>query len=109
MADLVVIRKFLMSNSITGEESQAPSVYEKEKENKEIVKKTEVISSFNIISFIISCFAVYLSWTCNTAVGVHLVLKLIYAFFAFVFGFIYLIYYLLVRGDMCSQHLKFKF
>ena len=105
MADLVVMRKILIKTGITGDNvSPSPYVKEKEEETKKIIysKDDTEMSSFNIVSFIISCFAVYLSWSCNTAKDVHIVPKLIYSFFAFVFGGIYLIYYFLVRSEWCA-------
>ena len=79
------------------------------KDDSELSKDGSTLSSnliVNIVSFIISCFAVYLSWSCNTAIGLPIVLKIIYGFFAFVFGTIYMIYYLLFRGDFCYTQIK---
>ncbi len=49
-------------------------------------------------SLAIGIFAAYLSWTCNTIEGVDTPLKVLYAFFAFSFGILYLIYYAATRG-----------
>ncbi len=49
-------------------------------------------------SLAIGIFAAYLSWTCNTIEGVDTPLKILYAFFAFSFGILYLIYYAATRG-----------
>ena len=49
-------------------------------------------------SFAIGIFAAYLSWTCNTIDGVDTPLKVVYAFFAFSFGILYLMYYAATRG-----------
>jgi hypothetical protein len=108
MADLVVMRKMLLSNNIiaVGDGEQPSPATTSSKKIEEIEKKEQVVSSFNIVSFIISVFAVYLSWTCNTAAGMHVVMKVIYGFFAFIFGFLYLMYYLLVRSDVCEPLLK---
>ena len=54
-----------------------------------------------VVSLGISIYAVYLSWTCNTASGYPTVKKVIFAFFAFVFGLLYLIFYLLVNMGRC--------
>ena len=50
-----------------------------------------------IVSIVIGIFAFYLSWQCNTALGYHVVVKVIFAVFAFLFGLIYLILYLILR------------
>lgn len=55
----------------------------------------------NIISIIIGIFAAYLSWSCNTAEGVSTGLKILYSFFAFLFGLLYLIYYAIFRAGKC--------
>lgn len=61
-----------------------------------------VVSS--IIGLLISCYAVYLSWTCNTAMGVNTGLKIVFAFFAFIFGLLYLIFYVLVNAGRCGVY-----
>ncbi len=107
MADLAVMRKMLLSSNIIAVgDSIEPSPTPTSSQKIEVEKKEQFVSSFNIVSFIISVFAVYLSWTCNTAAGMHVVMKVIYGFFAFVFGFLYLMYYLLVRSDVCGPLLK---
>lgn len=50
----------------------------------------------------IGALAVYLSWTCNTAAGVDTAGKVIYAIFAYLFGFLYLIFYALFRAGRCA-------
>lgn len=59
-------------------------------------------NTLTVISFLIGIYAAYLSWTCNTATGVELPLKVIYAIFAYCFGTLYLIYYFLVRAEFCK-------
>jgi hypothetical protein len=51
-----------------------------------------------VFSLMIGIFAGYLSWTCNTIDGVDTPMKVFYAFFAFSFGSLYLIYYAATRG-----------
>jgi CHASE2 domain-containing sensor protein len=57
---------------------------------------------YSIISFAVSVYAVYLSWSCNSAANVNVLLKVIYAFFAFIFGFLYLIFYFIFRAGTCT-------
>jgi len=69
-------------------------------------KKDEGFTVGKAISIMTSIFvsfaAVYLSWTCNTASGVDTGLKVVFAFFAFIFGWAYLIFYLLFRAGRCT-------
>ena len=55
-----------------------------------------------IISILIGLFAIYLSWTCNSTMNYNTVLKVIYAFFAYFFGIIYIILYMIMRYDTCT-------
>lgn len=55
-----------------------------------------------IFSFIVSLYAAYLSWNCNTARGISAPMKGLYAFFAFVFGGLYLILYFMFNYGYCG-------
>lgn len=55
-----------------------------------------------LLSFILSIYAVYLSWTCSTAQNIAVGLKVLYAIFAYIFGFLYLIYYVFVNAGRCG-------
>lgn len=54
-----------------------------------------------IVSILIGLFCIHLSWSCS--VGEILPLRIIYAFFAFLFGPLYLAYYFFVRLPHCSK------
>ena len=57
-----------------------------------------------IVTFLISIFAAYLSFTCNWKGMIdNILIKLIFAFFAFMLGPFYLIWYFLVNylGKLC--------
>lgn len=54
------------------------------------------------VSILFGIFAVYLSWSCNTEAGINIGLKIVYAFFAFIFGGIYILFYLLFRAGRCA-------
>ncbi len=56
----------------------------------------------NIVSVVIGLLAAYLSWTCNTAFGTGLVMKVIYALFAYLFGFLYIIIYFIFLKGKCD-------
>lgn len=55
-----------------------------------------------VISVVIGIAAAYLSWTCNTSINYNIVLKVIFALLAYVFGFIYILFYIIMRYDTCS-------
>jgi hypothetical protein len=59
-----------------------------------------------VISVFISALAIYLSWTCNSAMGYGTFEKVLYAAGAGLFGTIYLFYYILFRGDACHVAMK---
>ncbi len=62
----------------------------------------DIINFF--VSFMISIMAVILSWNCNTRLHVNTGLKVLYAIIAFLFGLLYLIFYLFsnVLGNGCG-------
>lgn len=71
------------------------------------LSKKDVLSIVSILfSLAFGAIALYLSWTCNTAVGYGPVLKAIYGSTAFVFGFTYIILYLFLRYDTCMVLMK---
>lgn len=51
--------------------------------------------------FLISIFAFYLSWDCNTQRGLSVFVKLFYGFFAFIFGSLYLLFYIVFINGTC--------
>jgi hypothetical protein len=75
---------------------------------KERYREEEKISMISIIlSIIIGVGAIYLSWTCNSLKGENTVLKIIYAFFAFLFAPIYIVLYILmVRPCVCISQVQ---
>ncbi len=67
-------------------------------------KKAEMYSNITFfIMLLINCYAAYLSWECNSANNYPIGLKLIFAFFAFMFGTVYILYYILFRFDDCNK------
>jgi uncharacterized membrane protein len=77
--------------------------------NKENFDETKTESSSTvsiiglIVSLLISLYAVYLSWSCNSALNMSVGLKLLYAFFAFLFGLLYLLFYVIFRAGQCKS------
>jgi phosphoglycerol transferase MdoB-like AlkP superfamily enzyme len=54
-----------------------------------------------VISVAISVYAAYLSWQCSS--GDSTALRVIYALFAYLFGILYVLYYVLVRAGQCTK------
>lgn len=76
---------------------------EEEEEYHNNNKASKISNITFILMLIINSYAAYLSWECNSNKGYPLVLKVVFSFFAFVFGSIYLLYYILFRFDECNQ------
>lgn len=68
--------------------------------------KFSIFSLGGVVSFVvgivIGVVAVYLSWTCNTALQYGTALKVIFAILAYLFGFLYIILYMIMRYDTCT-------
>ena len=75
--------------------------------------KFQVLSFGGIIALIIGIFigiaAMFLSWTCNTAIDYHVWMRTFFAFFAFIFGTSYILLYIIMRHDTCSYIKKNMF
>ncbi len=55
-----------------------------------------------LFGIITGIYAVYLSWSCNTQENVSVIGKLFFAFWAWVFGVFYILFYWLVRAPSCG-------
>ena len=67
------------------------------------VQKTRFITHRRlIISAILGLIAFYLSWECNTKLGYSNIEKACYGVFAFLFGGLYIILYLIFRAGTCG-------
>ncbi len=61
-----------------------------------------------ILSIIVSVFAFVLSWNCNTARNLPFMIKLFYGSFAFIFGSLYVVFYILFNLGTCKDNLFIK-
>jgi hypothetical protein len=75
---------------------------EEEDENISDNSASKISNGTFILLLLINSYAAYLSWDCNTAKNYPLMLKLIFSLFAFMFGTLYIIYYMLFRFDECN-------
>lgn len=79
---------------------------EKNKNKIEKMNQSNTTTGSNIgllLSIIMGAYASYLSYECNTKNNVPEIQKIAFAILAYIFGFLYLIYYFLFRYDSCSQ------
>ena len=56
-----------------------------------------------LTGIVVSLLAALLSWQCNSRMGYTLGLKVLSSLLAFMFGGVYLVYYVLVRADTCRM------
>ena len=56
-----------------------------------------------VLSVALGVIAFILSWTCNSAIGYHVVIKAFFGTFAFLFGFTYIVLYIFLRWDTCAK------
>jgi hypothetical protein len=82
------------------EEYEEDDEYEEEYNNN---KANKISSITFLLMLIINSYAAYLSWECNSRKDYPLVLKVVFSFFAFIFGSLYLLYYILFRFDECNR------
>lgn len=81
-------------------------IEENEDDEEEYVinnKANKVSSVTFLLMLLINSYAAYLSWECNSNKGYPLALKIVFSFFAFIFGTMYLLYYILFRFDDCNK------
>lgn len=55
-----------------------------------------------IMSLIISIFAAIMSWECNSIRDLGIFMKTFYAMFAYIFGEVYLLYYIIFIYGTCK-------
>jgi hypothetical protein len=94
-----IFEKFMDSTEVVAEQSMQNQ--DEPVEHVESIVTLSNITTF-IVATLIGCYAVYLSWTCNTLSGISTPLKVIYAFFAYIFGMLYLIFYVIFRAGACQ-------
>jgi hypothetical protein len=87
-------------NKYIEEEEEDDDDYEEEHNNN---RANNISSITFLLMLIINSYAAYLSWECNSRKDYPLVLKVVFSFFAFIFGSLYLLYYILFRFDECNR------
>lgn len=89
------------SPSLTLPTTQAPVAVEKQKPKFNIFNAGGLLGF--AISLLIGGVAVYLSWTCNSALEYNIALKVVFAGLAFIFGLLYILLYIIMRHDTCKM------
>jgi hypothetical protein len=85
-------------------------IIENEDENEDEDADNEADNSASKIStgtfvllLLINSYAAYLSWDCNTVKKYPMPLKIVFSIFAFMFGSVYVLYYMLFKFDDCNK------
>jgi len=97
----VTVNNIKVSRSKKAEEYDDDDDMENEYENNN--KANNISSVTFLLMLIINSYSAYLSWECNSNKNYPLVLKVVFSFFAFMFGSLYLLYYILFRFDDCNN------
>jgi hypothetical protein len=82
----------------------------KEKPEKYTDNWNAKIDAATVVSIVLSValgvIAFILSWTCNSALKYHVVIKAFFGTFAFLFGFTYIVLYIFLRWDTCAALMR---
>jgi hypothetical protein len=95
-----------ITNIIIENENENENENEEDEDEDDIMSDnsaTNISTGTFILLLLINSYAAYLSWDCNSAKNYPLMLKLIFSLFAFMFGTLYIIYYMLFRFDDCNS------
>jgi hypothetical protein len=102
----MIVNNIKVTN-VKGHEVQryVEDIEDNEDEEEYIVNsKANKISSITfLLMLLINSYAAYLSWECNSGKNYPLAMKIIFSLFAFIFGTLYLLYYVLFRFDECNK------
>jgi hypothetical protein len=82
--------------------SQMSEISEVQKERDTQQSITMLDGLIFVMGVAIGLYAAYLSFQCNSKLKYGMILRVIFAVFAYVFGFVYLILYVLMRWDVCN-------
>lgn len=82
------------------EMSGMSDVVKKETETKQHI--TILDGLIFIMGVAIGLYAAYLSFQCNSKLKYNMILRVLFAVFAYVFGLVYLILYVVMRWDVCN-------
>jgi len=76
---------------------------EEDEEEVNILNMNHVTMLSFVIMIIINSYAAFLSWECNTANNYPINLKILFSILSFMFGSLYIMYYILFRFDSCNK------
>jgi len=75
---------------------------DEEEDNTSDNSASKISTGTFVLLLLINSYAAYLSWDCNTSKNYPLMLKIVFSLFAFMFGTLYIMYYMLFRFDDCN-------
>jgi len=101
----VPVANAFVDNSINDYNTTNIIIEEDEDEDEEDVNKSasKISTGTFILLLLINSYAAYLSWECNTSKNYPLMLKVVFSLFAFMFGSLYILYYMLFKFDDCNS------
>jgi hypothetical protein len=100
----IVVNNIKVTNVQNKQSDQLEELDEYDDEDYVVNNKANKVSSVTfLLMLLINSYAAYLSWECNTNKGYPVALKIVFSFFAFIFGTIYLLYYILFKFDECNN------
>lgn len=70
-----------------------------------VVESSAIIFQY-VVYFVLGFLAAFLSWECNTAAGLSVAEKVLWALLAYIFTVPFLIYYVLIRSHQCIPLLE---
>lgn len=79
-----------------------PKVTEKWQRGEQILEQGASQIVVFVLSNLVSLFAAWLSWNCSSAQGLGMVAKLGWAAIAYLFGFLYIVFYAWQHRDACK-------
>jgi len=100
----LTVNNIKVTNVKGGEVQRYVEDNEDDEEEYIINSKANKISSITfLLMLLINSYAAYLSWECNSNKNYPLAMKIVFSSFAFIFGTMYLLYYVLFRFDECNK------
>lgn len=97
--EAILIHQYLQQSKVKSH--QLRQAEEPDDKKQEEVPMSAVITGY-VISGLVTVYAAYLSWSCNTANNVDMVEKVIRAIFAALFSWSYLIIYFIFWRTDCN-------
>ena len=99
--DAIIISNLI--NKSIQKNKKIEHMHEEEYREEHIISINHISMFSFVMMIIINSYAAYLSWECNTEKNYPLNLKILFSFLSFMFGSLYIMYYILFRFDSCNK------